>query len=70
MPRIYVAIVDDDESVCRSFGRLLSAAGFQPVTYPSAASFLADTKHPSLVSCARYSVGCHDWDRTGAAARC
>jgi len=48
MPRIYVAIVDDDESVCRSFGRLLNAAGFQPVTYPSAESFLADTKHPQF----------------------
>ena len=43
---IYVAIVDDDESVCRSFGRLLRAAGFQPVTYPSAESFLADRNHP------------------------
>jgi FixJ family two-component response regulator len=45
---IYVAIVDDDESVCRSFGRLLRAAGIQPVTYSSAESFLADTKHPQF----------------------
>ena len=44
----YVAIVDDDESVCRSFGRLLRAAGFQPITYASAESFLADTKHPQF----------------------
>ncbi len=43
---IYVAIVDDDESVCRSLGRLLRASDFQPVTYPSAEAFLADTKHP------------------------
>ena len=42
----YVAVVDDDESICRSFGRLLRAAGLQPVTYGSAESFLADTKHP------------------------
>jgi FixJ family two-component response regulator len=42
----YVAIVDDDESVCRSFGRLLRTAGYQPVTYSSAESFLEDTKRP------------------------
>jgi len=44
----YVAVVDDDESICRSFGRLLRAAGLQPVTYHSAESFLADTKHPEF----------------------
>ena len=43
---IYVAVVDDDESVCRSLSRLLRAANFQPVTYPSAEGFLADKKHP------------------------
>ncbi len=42
----YVAVVDDDESVCRSFGRLLRAAGFQPVTYLSAEAFLEDIKRP------------------------
>ena len=42
----YVAVVDDDESVCRSFGRLLRTAGFQPVTYLSAEAFLEDTKRP------------------------
>jgi FixJ family two-component response regulator len=45
---IYVAVVDDDESLCRSFGRLLRAAGIQPITYPSAEAFLADTKHPQF----------------------
>lgn len=44
----YVAVVDDDKSVCRSFGRLLRAAGLQPITYPSAEAFLADTKHPQF----------------------
>ncbi len=44
----YVAVVDDDEGVCRSFGRLLRAAGMQPITYNSAESFLADTKHPEF----------------------
>lgn len=43
---IYVAVVDDDESLCRSFSRLLRMAGFQPVTYASAESFLEDTKRP------------------------
>ncbi len=43
---IYVAVVDDDESQCRSFGRLLRASGMQPVTYASVQDFLADTKHP------------------------
>jgi FixJ family two-component response regulator len=42
----YVAVVDDDASVGRSFSRLLSAAGFQPVTYPSAEAFLEDSKRP------------------------
>jgi FixJ family two-component response regulator len=42
----YVAVVDDDVSLCRSLGRLLRAAGLQPITYESAEAFLADTKHP------------------------
>jgi FixJ family two-component response regulator len=41
---IYVAVVDDDESVCRSLSRLVRTAGFQSVTYPSAEAFLHDTK--------------------------
>jgi FixJ family two-component response regulator len=45
---IYVAVVDDDESLCRSLGRLLRAAGLQPITYPSAEAFLADHKHPKF----------------------
>jgi FixJ family two-component response regulator len=43
---IYVAVVDDDESFCRSLARLLRAAGMQPITYASAEAFLADRKHP------------------------
>ena len=45
---IYVAIVDDDQSICRSMSRLLRAANFQPITYASAEEFLADTKHPKF----------------------
>ena len=43
---IYIAVIDDDESICRSMGRLLRAAHLQPVTYPSAESFLTDTNRP------------------------
>ena len=42
----YVAVVDDDESLLRSFSRLLRAAGFQTVAYPSAEAFLQDSKRP------------------------
>ena len=42
----YVAVVDDDESVCRSFSRLLRMARYQPVTYCSAEEFLADRNQP------------------------
>jgi len=45
---IYIAVVDDDESVCRSLSRLLRAAHLQPITYASAEAFLADTKHPKF----------------------
>ena len=44
--KTYVAIVDDDESICRSLGRLLLAAGMQPVAYSSAEAFLTDAKRP------------------------
>lgn len=37
-----IAVVDDDESVRRALGRLLRAAGFQPVDYPSAEQFLEE----------------------------
>jgi FixJ family two-component response regulator len=47
-PPIYVAVVDDDENLCRSLGRLLRASGIQPIIYPSAEAFLADTKHPQF----------------------
>jgi FixJ family two-component response regulator len=42
----HVAVVDDDESICRSFSRLLRVAGFQPVSYASAEALLEDTKRP------------------------
>ena len=45
---VYVGVVDDDENVCRSFARLLRAAGMQAITYASAETFLADLKHPQF----------------------
>ena len=47
-PSTYVAVVDDDESICRSFARLLRASGIQAVTYSSAEAFLADNKRPQF----------------------
>ena len=44
----YVAVVDDDEKLCQSFGRLLRAAGLHPITYYSAEAFLADKKQPQF----------------------
>jgi FixJ family two-component response regulator len=43
---VYVAVVDDDENLRRSFARLLRAAGMRPITYESAEAFLADTLRP------------------------
>jgi FixJ family two-component response regulator len=45
---IYVAVVDDDESLCRSLGRVLHIAGMQPIFYASAEGFLTDTKKPQF----------------------
>jgi FixJ family two-component response regulator len=38
----YVAVVDDDASLCRSLSRLLSLSGYQPISFESAEQFLAD----------------------------
>jgi FixJ family two-component response regulator len=44
--KTYVAVIDDDESFCRSVDRLLRAAGFRSITYQSAEDFLEDAKRP------------------------
>ena len=44
----YVAVVDDDEGVCRGLSRLLRAEGIQTVSYVSAEAFLADAKRPQF----------------------
>lgn len=37
---IPVAIIDDDEGLCRSLGRLVGTCGFRPLTFLSAEAFL------------------------------
>lgn len=46
--RVYVGVVDDDESMRRSLQRLLRAAGYCPIAYESAADFFGDLKHPDF----------------------
>jgi len=43
---IYIAVVDDDISVCTSLCRLLRLAHFRPIAYASAEAFLADEQRP------------------------
>lgn len=40
--RSYVAVIDDDESICRALCRLLQSAGLSPIAYRSAEDFLDD----------------------------
>ncbi|MBX5461275.1 MAG: response regulator [Steroidobacteraceae bacterium] len=40
--RVYVAVIDDDESLCRSMCRLLHQAGLHAISFSSAEEFLAD----------------------------
>ena len=41
-PSRYIAVVDDDASLCRSLARLLLLSGYQPITFESAEQFLQD----------------------------
>jgi len=45
-----IAVVDDDDSLCRSVARFLRASGYRCVTYGSAEAFL-DDEGRSLVDC-------------------
>lgn len=45
---MYIAIIEDDESLGRSMSRLLQASGYQTITYPSGESFLDDMKKPKF----------------------
>ena len=44
----YIAVIDDESSICTSLSRLLRLAGFQPISYSSAEAFIADDKHPQF----------------------
>ncbi len=44
--KTYLAVVDDDPSVCRALSRLLRESGYQAVSYSSAEEFLRDQNHP------------------------
>jgi FixJ family two-component response regulator len=48
----FVAVIDDDESMCQALGRLLRLAGYDVRTYFSAESFMDD---PDYVH-ARFAV--------------
>jgi FixJ family two-component response regulator len=48
IPNIYIAIIDDDNSIRLSMSRLLRADHFQPIAYPSAEAFLTDTNRPKF----------------------
>jgi FixJ family two-component response regulator len=45
---VRVAIIDDDEIQCRSLARLVRAAGFHPLTFPSGEDFLAARERVSF----------------------
>lgn len=44
VPRVLVAVVDDEESVCRALSRLLRAAGLDAETFLSGATFLESVR--------------------------
>ena len=44
----YIAVIDDESSLCTSLSRLLRLANYQPITYPSAEAFLADDRQPKF----------------------
>src|SRR5262245_21658853 len=53
-----VAVVDDDESVCRSVGRLLRAVGIDAVSYHSAEAFIAGGR-PTDFDCLVLDIQLH-----------
>jgi FixJ family two-component response regulator len=45
--KVYVAVVEDDESFGKALARMLRAAGFEASLFPSAESFLAPQPAPT-----------------------
>jgi len=48
--KVYVGVIDDDDSLCRALARRLRAAGMPPIAYASAEENLADVKQPRFGS--------------------
>lgn len=57
----YIAIVDDEESVCRAFARLLRAYSFDPQIYLSGHEFV-DSLRSSIPACVIVDVHLGDMD--------
>ncbi len=53
--KVRVAVVDDDESLCRSMARLLRASGMDLVCYRSAEDFLGD-RNRSRFDCLIFDI--------------
>jgi FixJ family two-component response regulator len=47
-PAVPIAIIDDDESLCRSLSRLVRQAGFRPVSFLSGEDFLQAPERGTL----------------------
>ena len=63
----YVAVVDDDASICRSLARLLQLSGFQVITFDSAEQFLVDPLRAHFgFGCAQLGVVLVDLPRRDA----
>jgi FixJ family two-component response regulator len=45
---VYIAVIDDDRSICLSMSRLLRAVHYHPISYLSAEAFLSDTNRPKF----------------------
>jgi FixJ family two-component response regulator len=45
---LYIAIVDDEPSVCEAIKGLLASAGFNAIAFPSAEEFLESRHHDQL----------------------
>ena len=52
LSKSYIAVIDDESSLCTLLSRLLRLANLQPITYSSAEAFPADDKHPQF-ACSR-----------------
>lgn len=66
--KVYIGVVDDDESMRRSLVRLLTAAGYCAIGYGSAENFLCDLKRP-VFDCLIFDVQLDDISGTELAQK-